>query len=143
MKCGDYRIKQENEVKLDSYSACPCVPYPNLPALKNELNGLVDKGIIKPINYSTPWLNPNVVLTKKGETHIGLCVDFSKLNNYAVCPVNLQPTPCETVSNLTKDIKHFAVLDALKGYHQILLDESKDNTAFWVLLLSAVGLWSQ
>ena len=85
----------------------------------------------RPITYSTPWLHPIVVVPKKGTTDIRLCVDFSKLNRYVVRPVNPQPTPWETVRNLPRGIKHFAVFDALKGYHQIpLTEESKDLTAF-------------
>jgi hypothetical protein len=69
--------------------------------------------------YSNPWLRPVVVVPKKGTMDIHLCIDFSKLNKYVIRPRNPQPSPWETVRNLPKGIKHFAVFDALKGYHQI------------------------
>ena len=131
MKSAEYHIELENDVKPISYGACRSVPDPYLPALQRELDTLVEQGIIESISYSTPWLHPIVVVPKKGTTDIRLCVDFSKLNRYVIRPVNPQPTPWETVRNLPKGIKHFAVFDALKGYHQIpLTDESKDLTAF-------------
>ena len=131
MKSAEYHIELEADVKPISYGACRSVPDPYLPALQRELNTLVEQGIVEPISYSTPWLHPIVVVPKKGTTDIRLCVDFSKLNKYVVRPVNPQPTPWETVRNLPKGIRHFAVFDALKGYHQIpLTEESKDLTAF-------------
>ena len=131
MKSADYHIELEKDVKPISYGACRSVPDPYLPALQRELDTLVQQGIIEPITYSTPWLHPIVVVPKKGTTDIRLCVDFSKLNKYVIRPVNPQPTPWETVRNLPKGVKHFAVFDALKGYHQIpLTEESKDLTAF-------------
>jgi hypothetical protein len=46
--------------------------------------------------------------------------------------VNPQPTPWELVRKIPKAAKHFAVFDALKGYHQINLDEkSRSMTTFW------------
>ena len=131
MKSAEYHIELEKDVKPISYGACRSVPDPYLPALRKELDGLMEQGIIEQIDYSTPWLHPIVVVPKKGTTDIRLCVDFSKLNRYVIRPVNPQPTPWETVRNLPKGIKHFAVFDALKGYHQIpLTDDSKDLTAF-------------
>ena len=131
MKSPDYHIEVEDGAKPVSYGACRSVADPYMPALKRELDTLVNQGIIEKINYATPWLHPIVVVPKKGTTDIRLCVDFSKLNKFVIRPVNPQPTPWETVRNLPRGIKHFAVFDALKGYHQIpLADESKDLTAF-------------
>ena len=70
-------------------------------------------------------------MPKKGTPDIRLCIDFSKLNKFVKRPINPQPTPWETVRNLPRGTTHFAVFDALKGYHQIELDpRSRDLTAF-------------
>ncbi|MGV0982894.1 MAG: reverse transcriptase family protein, partial [Polynucleobacter sp.] len=46
-------------------------------------------------------------------------------------PVNPQPTPWEVVRTIPKGTTHYAVFDALKGYHQIELDEeSRALTSF-------------
>ncbi len=121
MKSADYHIELQDDVKPVSYGVCRSVPDPYLPALRKELDALVDQGIIKPIPYSTLWLHPIVVVRKKGTTDIRLCVDFSKLNKYVIRPINPQPTPWKTVRNLPKGINHLAVFNNLKGYHQIPL----------------------
>ena len=90
-----------------------------------------------------------VVVAKKGSGGLRVCVDFTKLNKYVIRPTNPQPTPWETVRNLPKGTTHYAVFDALKGYHQIELDEeSQELTAFmtpfgrYVYLRLAMGLTS-
>ena len=93
--------------------------------------GILEKMEEKPdaANY---WLHPIVVVPKKGTTDIRLCVDFRKLNKFCLRPTNPQKTPLETVRSLLRGEKYFAVFDALKGYHQIPLDEeSKIMTAFY------------
>ncbi len=75
-------------------------------------------------------MHPIVVVTKK-DGAICMCVDLTKLNKYIVWPINPQPTPWEVVRIVPKGKKHFAVFDALKGYHQIELDvESRALTTF-------------
>ena len=131
MKNGLHKIELEPDAKPVSTGACRTIAEPYMPALKRELNDLEASGIIRKIEYSTPWLHPIVVVPKKGTTDIRLCVDFSKLNKFVKRPVNPQPTPWETVCNLSHGTTHFAVFDALKGYHQIELDEESQNlTAF-------------
>ena len=71
------------------------------------------------------------MVAKKGTTDIRLCVDYTNLNKAIKRPTNPERTPWETIRNLPRDQNNFAVFDALKGYHQILLDEeSMDLTAF-------------
>ena len=149
MKNGTYHIELEREAKPISTGACRTIPEPYMPAVKKELDALVTQGIIRKIDYPTPWLHPIVVVPKKGTTDIRICVDFTKLNKFVKRPVNPQPTPWETVRNLPKGTTHFAVFDALKGYHQIELDKaSQDLTAFmtpfgrYIYLRLAMGLTS-
>ena len=131
MNDGQYHIELEENATPVSTGACRTVPEPYMPALKKELDDLVSQGIIEKVDYPTPWLHPIVVVPKKGTTDIRLCVDFTKLNKFVKRPTNPQPTPWEVVRNLPKGTKHFAVFDALKGYHQVELDEeSRDLTAF-------------
>ena len=149
MKNGTYHIDLEDGATPMSSGACRTIPEPYMPAVKKELDALQAQGIIRKIDYATPWLHPIVVVPKKGTTDIRICVDFTRLNKYVKRPVNPQPTPWETVRNLPRGTTHFAVFDALKGYHQIELDkESQDLTAFmtpfgrYVYLRLAFGLSS-
>jgi len=107
-----------------------------LEPLKKELDTQVAAGIIEKIaekpDAAKYWLHPIVVVPKKGTKDVRLCVDFRKLNKFCLRPTNPQKTPFETVRSLPKGERFFAVCDALKGYHQIALDEeSKTKTAFF------------
>ena len=131
MNDGQYHIELEDNAIPISTGACRTVPEPYMPALEKELDDLVKQGIIRKVDYPTPWLHPIVVVPKKGTTDIRLCVDFTKLNKFVKRPTNPQPTPWEVVRNLPRGTTHFAVFDALKGYHQVELDQaSQDLTAF-------------
>jgi hypothetical protein len=100
--------------------------------LKHELDSQVQAGLIEPVDGPSEWLHPIVVVPKKGTKDVRLCVDLRRLNKFCIRPVNPQPTPWELVRKIPKEAKHFAVFDALKGYHQINLDEkSRSMTTFW------------
>ena len=149
MKGDPYHIKlKPNAVPINT-GASRSVPEPLLPALKAELDSLVTQGIIAPISQATEWLHPMVVVHKKGNGGIRICVDFRRLNEHVIRPTNPQPTPWETVRTLPKGITHFAVFDAFKGYHQVELDEeSQLKTAFmtpfgrYIYLRLAMGMIS-
>ena len=107
-----------------------------LEPLKRELDAQVDAGILEKMDAKPDaaqyWLHPIVVVPKKGSKDIRLCVDFRKLNKFCLRPTNPQKTPLETVRSLPKGEVWFFCADALKGYHQIRLDEeSKKKTAFY------------
>ena len=103
-----------------------------LEPLKKELDLQVKAGIIEPVQGPTEWLHPIVVVPKKDTSDVRLCVDLRRLNKYAKRPVNPQPTPWELVRNIPKGAKLFAVFDALKGYHQLPLEEgSRSLTTFY------------
>ena len=131
MKASDYKIQLEDNAKPVSYGSFRNIQLPYRDALKRELDSLVKQGIIEPVAHATPWLHPIVIVRKKGTNDIRLCVDFTRLNRHVIRPVNPQPTPWEIVRDLPKGVCHYAVFDALKGYHQIpLAKESQDLTAF-------------
>jgi hypothetical protein len=136
---GNCKIMKGEKLHIDvdpsavpvSTGASRTIPEPLLPALRQELDTLLAQGIIEPVEEATAWLHPIVLVPKKGTSDVRLCVDFSKLNKHIIRPVNAQPTPWEVVRKIPKGTKHFAVFDALKGYHQIELDdESKNLTTF-------------
>ena len=107
-----------------------------LEPLKREIDTQMDAGILTKLeekpDASKYWLHPIVVVPKKGTKDVRLCVDFKKLNKFCLRPTNPQKTPLETVRSLPKGERYFAVFDALKGYHQVPLDEeSQMKTAFY------------
>ena len=119
-----------DEQAIPVKAACRSVPEPLMPELAKELKKLEEQGIISKVEKAATWLHPIVVVPKK-DGGIRLCVDFKKLNVHVKRPINPQPTPKEIVQKIPTGMTCFTVFDALKGYHQIPLDEeSKELTTF-------------
>ncbi|GJW61765.1 reverse transcriptase domain-containing protein [Tanacetum coccineum] len=94
-------------------------------AIQEEVEKLVDAGIMKEVHYQS-WLS-NPVMVKKHDETWRMCVDFKDLNN--ACPKDCYPLPeidWKIESLCGYPFKYF--LDAYKGYHQIKMakeDEEK------------------
>ncbi|GJS29596.1 reverse transcriptase domain-containing protein [Tanacetum coccineum] len=94
-------------------------------AIQEEVEKLVDAGIMKEVHYHS-WLS-NPVMVKKHDGTWRMCVDFKDLNN--ACPKDCYPLPeidWKVESLCGYPFKCF--LDAYKGYHQIKMakeDEEK------------------
>ncbi|GJX09466.1 reverse transcriptase domain-containing protein [Tanacetum coccineum] len=97
-------------------------------AIHEEVEKLVDAGIMKEVHYHT-WLS-NPVMVKKHDGSWRICVDFKDLNK--ACPQDGYPLPeidWKVESFCGYPFKCF--LDAYKGYHQIkMAEEDEEKTAF-------------
>ncbi|GJR07918.1 hypothetical protein Tco_0790570 [Tanacetum coccineum] len=90
-------------------------------AIYEEVEKLVDTGIMKEVYYHS-WLS-NPVMVKKHDDSWRMCVDFKDLNK--AYPNDGYPLP-EIDWTVFK-----CFLDAYKGYHQIqMAKEDKEKTAF-------------
>ena len=106
------------------------VAVPLMPRLKTELEELEKEGIIRKVDSPTAWVHP-IVLVPKKNGGIRLCVDFRELNRCIVRPKFETATPFQAVRTIPPGMKFFTVVDALKGYHQVRLDdESAALTTF-------------
>ena len=105
------------------------IPIAQQAAVKEQLDSLTDEGIIK-ISKS-PWSSPMVIVKKKNGG-LRLCVDYRKLNEVTVG--DSYPLPnIEELLMKVRNSKFFSCLDLKSGYHQIALDESsQEKTAFCV-----------
>uniref|UniRef100_A0A8R1E9X5 Reverse transcriptase domain-containing protein n=1 Tax=Caenorhabditis japonica TaxID=281687 RepID=A0A8R1E9X5_CAEJA len=94
------------------------------------LEDMEKRKIIK--KCTSPWASP-VVLVKKKDGTIRMCVDYRKLNS--VIRLNAHPLPhIESTLQALGDKKWFTTLDLMAGYWQIPMEEgSKEKTAFTVL----------
>ncbi|GJT34460.1 reverse transcriptase domain-containing protein [Tanacetum coccineum] len=96
--------------------------------IQEEVEKLVDAGIMKEVHYHS-WLS-NPVMVKKHDGTWRMCVDFKDLNN--ACPKDCYPLPeidWKVESLCGYSFKCF--LDAYKGYHQIkMAKEDEEKTAF-------------
>ncbi|GJV58823.1 reverse transcriptase domain-containing protein [Tanacetum coccineum] len=97
-------------------------------AIREEVEKLVDVGIMKEVHYHS-WLS-NPVMVKKHDGSWRMCVDFKDLNK--ACPQDGYPLPeidWKVESLCGYPFKCF--LDAYKGYHQIkMAEEDEEKTAF-------------
>ncbi|GJY02676.1 reverse transcriptase domain-containing protein [Tanacetum coccineum] len=97
-------------------------------AIQEEVEKLVDAGIMKEVYYHS-WLS-NPVMVKEHDGSWRMCVDFKDLNK--ACPQDGYPLPeidWKVESLCGYPFKCF--LDAYKGYHQInMAKEDEENIAF-------------
>ena len=83
---------------------------------KEEVQCLLDAGVIRPVKYPT-WLS-NVVLIKKKNNKGRMCVDFTSLNK--ACPKDDFLLPrISTLVDSTVGCELLSLLDCFLGYHQI------------------------
>ncbi|GJY18152.1 hypothetical protein Tco_0389643, partial [Tanacetum coccineum] len=97
-------------------------------AIQEEVEKLVDAGIMKEVHYYS-WLS-NPIMVKKHDGSWRMCVDFKDLNK--ACPKDGYPLPdidWKVESLYGYPFKCF--LDAYKGYHQIkMAKDDEEKTAF-------------
>jgi hypothetical protein len=91
------------------------MPAKELAELKTQLQGLLDKGYIRP--SSSPWGCP-ALFVKKKHGSLRMCVDYRPLN--AVTIKNKYPLPrIDVLFDQLAGAKVFSKIDLRSGYHQI------------------------
>ena len=127
-----FQIRLADDAKPFCVSAPRTISFAYRDKLKNEIDLLVQQGIIAPVTEPTEWCAPIVVTPKKNSEKIRMCVDLSKLNKYVKRERYPSVTPAAAVADIAQaKAKYFTVFDALKGYHQCPLDErSRKLTTF-------------
>ena len=92
-----------------------------------EVQKLLDLGIIRP---SSSHVCFPIVVAKKPDGSIRLCVDYSELNKWTI-PLRFPMPNIESILDRLAGKSYFATLDMMMGYHQWLVDEkSIPLTAF-------------
>ena len=106
------------------------VPEALKPAIKAELESLVEQDIIKPVTEATDWVNSLVYVTKEKSGELRLCLDPKDLNKCIKRPHYYTPTIDDILPDL-HGAKYISTLDAKSGYWNIPLDpESQLLTTF-------------
>jgi len=95
--------------------------------LKSQLEELIQKHFIRP-NVS-PWGAP-VLLVKKKDDNMRLCIDYRQLNKVTI--KNKYPLPrIDDLLDQLKGVSVFSKIDLRSGYHQIRIKSSDvSKTAF-------------
>ena len=109
------------------------------PAMIDEVRAHIEQlaacGIIRPSH--SPWAS-NVVLCRKKDGKLRMCVDYRQLNNRTWKDSYALPRIEEILDTLSGS-KYYTVLDMKSGYHQVeVLEEHKCRTAFTV---GPLGFW--
>lgn len=120
-----------HKINLHNHEPVKSKNYPIPVNLANEFDLEVDKmldmDIIQPStsNYCSP-----VVLIRKPDSSLRLCVDFRKLNKNTIFDAEPMPSISDDLHKF-RDANYFTELDLSKGYWQVNLDpESRKYTAF-------------
>jgi hypothetical protein len=102
-------------------------PISHLEIIDQQVEEMLQSGIIEP--EASPWAS-NVVLAKKKDGSLRLCVDYRNLN--AVTYQDTYPLPhIDTCLNTLQGAAWFSTLDLRSGYYNIPIREiDKDKTAF-------------
>ena len=98
-----------------------------LQELRVQLQGLLDKGFIKP--STSPWGAPVLFAKKKGKT-LRLCIDHRQLNRVTV--KNRYPLPrIDDLFDQLRGVRVYSKIDLSTGYHQLRVrDTDIPKTAF-------------
>ena len=104
------------------------IPHAISHKVKNELDRMIEIGVIAEQVEPTEWVNSITIVKKTNKVRI--CLDPTKLNK-AILRGAVQTRTVEEVAAKTHGSKYFTVLDANSGYWQVELDrKSSELTTF-------------
>ena len=122
-------------MKFRSNNGIDAFPPAMIDEVRAHLEQLAASGIIR--ESHSPWAS-NVVLVRKRDGSLRMCVDYRQLNKRTIRDSYALPRAEELLDTLSGS-KYFTVLDMKSGYHQVeLLEEHKCRTAFTV---GPLGFW--
>ena len=106
----------------------PCHPVPVhlKDVFKQEINKMLQAGLLEPVNEATPWINSFVLVESKdklGNLKLCICLDPTNLNKAITREAYHFRTP-EDIAHLLADACIMAVCDCKKGYWHQKLDET-------------------
>lgn len=122
-----HRIDLVNEVPFKQKHRR--IPPAMIDEVRSHLRQLLSAGVIR--KSHSPWAS-NVVLARKKDNSLRLCIDFRQLNQRTIKDSYGLPR-IEDILDSLNGAKYFTVLDMKSGYHQIEIEEEhKQRTAFTV-----------
>lgn len=116
-------LTTEEPIRTKPYA----LPYAMKEVLDKELEAMENMNIIEP---STAKYASGIVLVRKPDNSMRVCIDFRKLNSVTVFDPEPMPKSEDIFVKLTGD-KYFSKFDLSKGYWQVpMRQEDKDKTTF-------------
>ncbi|UYV82781.1 K02A2.6-like, partial [Cordylochernes scorpioides] len=127
---GSYTIKLKDESQPHAIYTPRRIPIPLLNRTKEQLDQMVEKGIIEKVEQPTDWCAPMVIVPKPSSNDLRTCVDLKALNKF----VKREHYPIPSVEYTLAQMggaKLFSILDANSGFWQIPpSEESSSLTTF-------------
>eukprot|EP00731_Ephydatia_muelleri_P007839 Em0004g177a len=121
------------EMNIDTGEAAPTrqavrrLPFAVRQEVAQQLKEMQDSNVIQPSN--SPWASP-IVLARKKDGTLRMCVDYRKLNSVTKPDKFPLPRIDDLLDQLGKS-KYFSTLDLAAGFWQIRMNKSsKEKTAF-------------
>nr|KAG5685189.1 hypothetical protein BaRGS_019900 [Batillaria attramentaria] len=135
LKEGEVGLSSKVRHRIDLHDEEPFkqrhrrIPPAMLDEVRSHLQQLLASGIIRPSH--SPWAS-NVVLARKKDGSLRMCIDFRQLNNRTVKDSYALPR-VEEILDCLAGSQYFTVLDMKSGYYQVEIEEHhKQRTAFTV-----------
>ena len=94
-------------------------------AFKQEVDKMLQVGVLKPVHEATPWINSFVLVESKdklGNLKLHICLDPTNLNSVIIREPYHFRTP-KDIAHLLEDACIMTVCDCKKGYWHQKLDE--------------------
>lgn len=118
-----HRIDLEDTTPKQRYKR---IPSSVIEEIRTHLQELLASGVIRPSHSPFSF---NVVLLRKHDGALRLCVDYRQLNSRTIKDNYALPRIDDILDSLSGN-KYFTVLDMKSGYHQIEIEEQhKERTA--------------
>ena len=109
-----------------------------LQELRVQLQGLLDKGFIRP--STSPW-GASVLVAKKRSKTLRLCIGYRQMNRVTI--KNRYPLPrIDNLFDQLRGVRVYSKIGLRTGYHQLRVREMDiPKTALWALCVYGDALW--
>ena len=118
--------KQVNQSITHKQTPCQPVPVNLIEPFKQEIDKILQAGILKPVHQAKSWINSFVLVEGKdklSKLKLLICLDPTNQNKAIVCEPHHLKTP-EDIAYLLADACVITVSDCRKGFWHQQLDEA-------------------
>ena len=120
-----YHVQIKAKVTHKQTPCCP-IPVHLKEVFKQEINKMLQAGVLAPVNEATPWINSFVLVESKdklGNLKLCICLDPTNLNKAITREPYHSRTP-EDIAHLLADACIMTVYNCKTGYWHQMLDEA-------------------
>ena len=128
-------IELTEDARPTAVSTARSIPFCWREDIRRQLEDLLEKDIIEPVEHPTEWCHPIVPVTKRSTdgtvSGCRLTVNLTKLNRFVKGPAYPVRSPHDAVASIGSGARYYTKLDSKSGYHQIpICEEDQDKTCF-------------